>query len=194
MPVARDAGAARPVTLDEVFRAVLATPSDIREYLPVLWREAAGRPGCRVLELGVRQGNSTVAFLAGAQACGGRVWSCDLAVTVPQAWQDCPWWTFVPGDDTDPAVQARLPAQCDVLFVDTSHEYEHTLAELRAYMPRVAPGGVALFHDTHVIGWPGYEWDRDVPPVWAALDEYCAEAGLQWADLPGRYGLGVIRP
>src|SRR5690348_17788993 len=51
----------------------------------------------------------------------------------------------------------------DVFFLDTSHEYDHTLAELRAYMPRVAPGGVALFHDTNIIGWPGYDWDSKTP-------------------------------
>ena len=48
--------------------------------------------------------------------------------------------------------------------------------------------------DTHVMGWPGYEWDRDVSPVWAALDDYCGETGLEWQDMPGRYGLGIIRP
>jgi hypothetical protein len=31
-------------------------------------------------------------------------------------------------------------------------------------------------------------------PVAAALDEYCAEAGLSWVNLPGTYGLGIIRP
>jgi len=82
----------------------------------------------------------------------------------------------------------------DVWFLDTSHEYEHTLAELRAYMPRVAAGGIALFHDTNVIGWPGYQWDSDISPVATALNDYCAETGLTWENLPGDYGLGVIRP
>jgi cephalosporin hydroxylase len=92
----------------------------------------------------------------------------------------------------DEAVQALLPAEVDVLFIDTSHEYGHTLAELRAYMPRVTPGGVALFHDTRIFGtWSG-EGDT-IPPVARALDGYCAEAGLSWENLDGEYGMGIIR-
>lgn len=200
MPLARTYEAGRRAvvtTLADAYRDRLSKPSDIREYLPFLYEQAASRPGCRVLELGTRQGNSTLAFLAGAAESGGHVWSCDVTNVVldPEGmapWRRVPQWTFVHGDDMIPAVRAALPPVADVFFLDTSHEYELTLAELRAYMPRVAPGGVALFHDTHVMGWPGYEWDRDVSPVWAALDEYCAEAGLQWTDMPGKYGLGRI--
>ena len=31
------------------------------------------------------------------------------------------------------------------------------------------------------------------PEVRQALDEYCAETGLSWENLPGMYGMGVIR-
>ena len=93
----------------------------------------------------------------------------------------------------DEYVQVKLPPQVDILFIDTSHEYEHTLAELYAYMPRVSNGGVALFHDTNLMGWPGYEWKGTVPPVQEALDVYCAATGKHWENLPGNYGLGVIR-
>jgi len=202
MPLAR--------TYDAVKGAVITTPhdgyldrlsrwSDIQEYLPFLHEQAKLRENTWVLELGARKGNSTLAFLAGVTEVGGHVWSVDVANVISDPAGMAPWrgsrrWTFIHGDDMDPAIQANLPRRVDVLFIDTSHEYEHTLGELRAYMPRVAPGGVALFHDTHLMGWPGYGWDQDVSPVWAALDEYCAEAGLEWEDVGGVYGLGVIRP
>jgi cephalosporin hydroxylase len=177
----------------------LARWSDIQEYLPFLHETARSYPGVRVLELGTRKGNSTLAFLAAAEAAGGHVWSADISDVTrdPEGmapWARCPWWTFTRGDDTDPAVQSLLPARCDVLFIDTSHEYAHTLAELRAYVPRLAAGGVALLHDTHVTGWPGYRREGNLPPVWQALDDYCPETGLSWEDTPGVYGLGVIRP
>jgi len=50
-----------------------------------------------------------------------------------------------------------------------------------------------LFHDTNLIGWPGYDWKGTVPPVQEALDVYCAATGKTWENLPGRYGLGIIR-
>ncbi len=202
MPLARTYNPSRGAIVTSLHDAYLdraVAKSDIREYLPFLYEQARSRPGVRVLELGTRRGYSTLAFLAGADESGGHVWSVDVQDCARNRlgmlpWAGCPRWTFTRGDDMDPAVQERLPAVADVLFIDTSHEYEHTLAELRAYMPRVAPGGVALFHDTHVMGWPGYEWDRAVSPVWAALDEFCAEAGLSWEDMPGEYGLGILRP
>ena len=64
---------------------------------------------------------------------------------------------------------------------------EPTLAELRAYVPKVRPGGVVLMHDTDTpgtdIAWP------DVP---RALDDFCEEAGLSWLNHRGWNGLGVI--
>lgn len=180
--------------------------SDVQEYLPLLYGTARSYPKVRVLELGTRRGNSTLAFLAAAAAVDGHVTSVDPdRVTDARdgmlPWRKAPWWTFVRGDDMDSAVQAALPVEVDVLFVDTSHEYEHTLGELRAYMPRVVPGGTALFHDTNVflnqdgtgISSLDPRSGERIPPVAQALDEYCAEAGLSWENIPGEYGLGRIR-
>lgn len=200
MPLARtfDASTGKVVTTArDGFADRLSRWSDIREYLPFLFETAASYPQVRVLELGSRGGNSTLAFLAAAEAVNGHVTSVDTDRVTGFLdgmfrWRDCPGWTFVQGDDMDGAVQARLPAGVDVLFIDTSHEYGHTLAELRAYMPRVVPGGVALFHDTACFG----DWCEDgdtIPAVARALDDYCAETGLSWENLPGEYGLGVIR-
>lgn len=187
------------VTLRSAYLDRLARWSDIQEYMPFLYEQARSRPGCRVLELGARRGNSTLAFLAGCAESGGQVHSCDIKDV--RRYPDgigpfamSPRWAFTCGDDTDPAVQEKLPAECDVLFLDTSHEYEHTLAELRAYVPRIAAGGIGLFHDTKLYAWTGYDWQGEIPPVQQALNEYCAETGRSWEELPGRYGLGVIRP
>jgi len=202
MPLARtfDPATGKVITtLHDAYLDRLSRWSDIQEYLPFLHEQARSRKGVRVLELGSRRANSTLTFLAGATESGGHVWSADIDNILTHAggigpWADCPRWTFICGDDMNPALQALLPPEVDVFFLDTSHEYEHTLAELRAYMPRVAAGGIALFHDTNLIGWPGYQWDRDIPPVRAALDDYCAETGITWENMPGDYGLGVIRP
>jgi len=186
------------VTLRSGYLDRLSRWSDIQEYMPFLHEQARSRPGCRVLELGARRGNSTLAFLAGAAESDGHVTSCDIADVrrLPDGigpFGASPRWTFVHGDDMNPAVQSLLPAQADVLFIDTSHEYEHTVAELRAYMPRVAPGGIALFHDTNLSGWGGSPPREGDPEVAQALDAWCAETGLSWENLPGEYGLGVIR-
>ena len=199
MPVLR---AGTGSALHDAYLDRLLTWSDIQEYMPFLHGTAKSYDKVRILELGTRKGNSTLAFLAAAEAVGGKVTSVDID-RMPDP-PDCPFWTFVQGSDTESAVQARLPAEIDVLFIDTSHEYEHTLAELRAYMPRVIPGGIALFHDTNLFGWreglPAGIWSgtpeagEHYPEVRQALDEYCKETGLSWENKPGFYGLGIIRP
>ena len=203
MPLARTFDPATGTVSTSLYQAYLdrlTRWSDIVEYLPLLYGFARSCPEARVLELGSRKGNSTLALLAGAEESGGHVWSCDVDDVAADPggmapWASCGRWTFTRGDDMDPSVQSLLPAQCDVLFVDTSHEYGHTVREIGAYMPRVAPGGVALFHDTKFLpGCPGDAWDGTLPPVGRALDEWCARTGRKWTDLPGQYGLGIVRP
>ena len=155
-------------------------PSDMQHYMPILHETALRFPDVQVTELGVRGGESTSAFLAAAEKVDGHVWSVDVEEPkVPGYWARTGRWELTVADDLD--VEPKL---CDVLFIDTSHEYEHTLAELRKFVPAVLPGGVVLCHDT--LNWPG-------DGVARALDTYCAEEGLEWEEIGhGRYGLGRI--
>jgi predicted O-methyltransferase YrrM len=176
------------MSLEAEYQARLAVWSDVQDCLERLRAAAAAVPGVRVLELGVRSGNSTCAFLAGAQESGGHVWSVDIVPpAVPWAWTRSGLWTFTLGDDMIVDVPQ---AEFDVLFVDSSHRCAHTLAELRKFVPLVVPGGRVLAHDTrleHVDGEP------QAFPVRTALDAFCAGSGLTWADHDAQYGLGEIK-
>ena len=174
--------------------------SDIYHHLPALFGAVVE---CReqyptVLELGTRTGNSTAAFLYALQIRqGGMLHSVDIeAPDVPDEWFASPQWKFHLGSDIDSRVLSNLGlarGSVDVLFIDTSHTYDHTIIELSVYMPMVKPGGVALFHDTEVVS--------DVCHVARALDEYCADVQkvwhphheLSWSNDPACYGLGTIR-
>jgi predicted O-methyltransferase YrrM len=167
----------------------LAAWSDIQGHIEFLYDTACGYGSPVVIELGVRSGVSTAAFLAAAERSGGVVWSCDTAAAdVPPAWRLDVAWRFVCGDDLDPAVSSALPPWCDVLFIDTTHDHDQTLAELTLYMPRLRPGGTAVLHDT-CWAEDGLEPDRGVA---TALDAWCASNGGTWENRPGSYGMGVI--
>ena len=180
-------------TVRDVYQDRLTRKSDIQEYLPFLHEQAKSHP--RILELGTRTGNSTMAFLAAVEGdCCGHVTSVDVNPCTRVGKH--PQWTFIQGDDTDPEVYKQVYAggPYDLLFIDTSHYYEHTKQECFLYLPLVNDGGVALFHDTRLFPHPHeYEWHEDVPPVRKALDDYCAETGSIWEELPGDYGLGIIQ-
>jgi predicted O-methyltransferase YrrM len=167
--------------------------SDIYAHLPLLYWHAASKHGSNILELGVRWGNSTSALLLAAHDSGGMLYSVD--VNKP----DVPFegderWRFLQCDDMHMAavIFAEGGAPYDVLFIDTSHELEHTLHELRTYGEMVKAGGVILCHDTE---WQGCE-------VATALDIYAHDMGRLrqtrkpakdwWVNIPGCNGMGVL--
>ena len=178
-------------TLMDDYRQRAEPWSDIQDCLGRLFDAAAAYPQVSILELGVRWGTSTSMFLAAAEQAGGHLWSVDLATTpeLPlERWLASGYWTLTLGDDRllPPPVDA-----CDVLFIDTSHAYEHTLAELRKYVPLVKPGGVVYLHDTKLEA-PELVGPQPPFPVARALDAFCAETGREWAELGAQYGLGKI--
>jgi predicted O-methyltransferase YrrM len=164
--------------------------SDIVGHMPRLYAEAA-IGNAQIIELGVRTGNSTSAFLAAVEQHGGHVWSVDI-VQPDVPWHDHPQWTLTIADDRD--VVDVLPDDVDVLFIDTSHFYGHTLSELRHYVPKVRTGGVVLMHDTELTRTrPG----DPIYPVRAAIERFCKRhlkhRRFTLDYVTGSCGLGVIR-
>jgi predicted O-methyltransferase YrrM len=176
-------------SLTDEYERLCKTPSDIYEHLPTFVRLCAGHDAQHVIELGTRTGVSTVAWLHGLAATGGRLTSVDIDARPPIGHHD--HWTFVQGDDMDPAVFAALePA--DLLFLDTSHHYAHTLRELNLYRHLVKPGGLLLCHDT-MLERPEGSPRSDPPfPVRRAIEEFCEAEGLSWTNEPRCWGLATI--
>ena len=189
--------------------------SDIQAQMPLLHDAASTRTRPAIAELGTRTGQSTSALLAGASETGGHVWSVDPGeVTVPSWWAETGLWSFLPADDMSADATRWVPRRLDVLFIDTSHLYGHTMDELHEYVPRVRPGGIVLCHDVELArddeimrdkvrgdAWLTAAASGPQYPVAAALDDYCAETGLTWTrqDVPAVripdkpfYGLGTI--
>lgn len=161
-----------------------AADSDIWQHLPRLYEAAYSYDRVQVLELGTRGGESTRALLAGAELRGGHVWSVDIAQPrVPAGeWEATGLWSYTVADDLE--VEIPDGYRPHVLFIDTSHEVVHTIAELRRFGPLVREGGVILCHDTE-FGPPEF-------PVAEALNLYCFYTGVKWTNYPGCFGLGVI--
>lgn len=53
------------------------------------------------------------------------------------------------------AAGADRAGTVDLLFIDSSHEREPTLAELSAWRPKLAPGALVVFHDYEHPEYPG---------------------------------------
>lgn len=166
-----------------------ATPSDINQHLRTFVQTCVHLNAKAVIELGVRWGTSTIAWLYGLSQTDGRLWSVDVS---PKPDLEDRRWTFIQGDDLEPGVVLQTPSNVDVVFIDTTHSYEQTLAELELYIPKVRDGGRVLLHDTEVETPEGVVDDPPFP-VMRAVDAFCHNNGLCWTNHPHNNGLGIIK-
>jgi len=141
-----------------------------------------------ILELGVHRGFSTQTFLVACRRTGGHLYSvdivdCPFAREAVKTHQLEPFWTFTVQDDVEYAKTWNNPI--DLLFVDSSHQYDHTLAELRLYSSFLTEKGVILLHDTIGSKSPKYAAEKfmEENPEWQ-LKELLPTS---------RYGLGELR-
>lgn len=175
------------MTLADEYARVCQTPSDIYEHLPRFVELVDTLKATHVIELGTRTGVSTIAWLYGLQG-RGRLTSIDIDSR--PAIGDYEHWTFIQGDDMNPDIIAQLdPAE--IVFIDTSHFYEHTKAELAAYLPLVKPGGRIVLHDTQ-LRRPAGSPSRPIFPVRTAVVEFVEAHGFEWVEYPSCWGLAVI--
>jgi predicted O-methyltransferase YrrM len=132
-----------------------ARRTDFSDHLVTIFTEGMSCRPRLIVELGTRGGESTFVFERVARLCQSALLSVDI--------EDClqasayPAWNFVKSDDV--AFAGKFQAWCkqkhlepgiDLLFIDTSHLYEHTVAEIKAWLPHVAPTGKVIFHDTNM--------------------------------------------
>lgn len=175
------------MSLAAEYDRVCRTPSDIYLHLPRMVDLVQDLGATNVIELGTRTGVSTIAWLYALEGTG-TLTSVDLDPKPDIG--DHEHWTFIQGDDLAPSVLAMLdPA--DIIFIDTSHHYEHTIQELNTYLPFVKPGGRIVCHDTQ-LRRPEGSPRRPVFPVRTAILEFVEAHDLTWHEYPDCYGLGVI--
>lgn len=150
----------RPTAGEEGDLAALAAReagrrSDMSDHLVRLYSEAAALEPSLIVELGTRAGESTRALARAAARSGAALVSVDLEPTEAEVTYE--GWHFVRDDDL--AFAETFPDWCrrrglepavDFLLLDTSHEREHTRAEIEAWFPHLADRCRAAFHDTNL--------------------------------------------
>ena len=152
-------------------RALLKT--DASDHLMTYFVEALSARPRLIVELGVRGGESTYVFERVARLCRGALLSVDL--------QDCLKTTSYPGAhfvrSDDIAFAGRFEAWCsqhnlkpeiDVLLIDSSHLYDHTVQEIDCWFPFLPKTAKVFFHDTNLQeiferrdGTRDFGWDND---------------------------------
>jgi predicted O-methyltransferase YrrM len=96
-------------------------------------------------------------------------------------------------DPQSPIAAAKyLQGDPELIIIDSSHEYEATLAELDLWYPALAPGGILVLHDVSRfavdfdvtrqggVGRAFREWRKSNPGV----ETFCLNGDAQTMDLP----------
>ena len=117
--------------VQEIVQRAASRYTDISDHLLTLFAEAVSVRPRLIVELGVRGGESTFAFERAARLSGAHVLSVDLEDCQVQS--SYSKWTFLKKNDVTFASEFpnwcsshQLSPEIDVLFIDTSHLYQHT--------------------------------------------------------------------
>ena len=113
-----------------------------------------------ILELGTCTGQSTIFLALGAKDRDGQVLSVDKVEPVSEFTErkykyEVEYYIKVLiGDDTNKETITEIEKQTpfDIIFIDTSHEYYHTLQELNIYNKMLKHKGYILLHDSEIPG------------------------------------------
>lgn len=121
-------------------------------------------PGARVVEVGSWKGRSTVAICEALKQIDGRLTAVDTfrgdtdtgdATGVEQEFRanTAPFSGLldVVVADSRAAAEDVDDESLDCVFIDAYHAYEAVSADIRAWAPKVKPGGILCGHDW---GWP----------------------------------------
>lgn len=159
---------AQQALIDPVYPSPLFPPSPYYRFLRRLAEHL--KPGLSI-ELGVCGGGGSLHLALGNP--GGRVVGVDFAYDHPEQiehiYKACPNFTFWQGDSVEDA--GRIVSDFgrpQIIFVDTTHTYEQTMAEFETWKDRLADNWVMCFDD---LFRPGMEqaWN-ELPEPKVRLD------------------------
>lgn len=196
--------------LNERYHMLSVHSVDMSEHMPTFVQAVKDLDAKIVIELGVRYGHSTIAWLHALHG-QGHLWSVDCSFPVPADPLSLneldstnlldpqgrlgimPHWSFLLGYDTWPEILDMLPQKdVDIVFLDTNHVYEETLVELDLYIPRIRSGGRMYLHDTAIETTGNAVTPQPPYPVRTAMEEFCEKHGLEHTNNPNCFGLGTI--
>jgi cephalosporin hydroxylase len=143
--------------LDEIIK-LSCERSDINDHLTTLFLESVSLRPKLIVELGVRKGVSTFVFERVASLFNSILVSIDIMeCSTVSNYKN---WFFIQEDDIVFGNEFQMWCKnrgfdhnIDILFIDTSHLLDHTLAELNTYIPLLSKHAKVFLHDTNIDGY-----------------------------------------
>ena len=170
-------------------------------HLLTLFTLALASKAKAMVELGVRDGTSTLPLLAAAALTNGHLYSVDkepVNFDIPDKLKT--YWSFDQNNSLSFLKTWPTEKIIDLVYLDDWHAYEHVKAELKLIDPLVSPSSLILIHDTmYGNTQPFYHTDLTLKNgQWAEGGPYRAVAEMdmnfwEWSTLPWNNGLTILR-
>ena len=151
-----------------------------------------------ILELGVREGGSTLPFLVASQILSGTTTSIDVNRPIFQAPNYLnQYWNFIQTDAISFLSSVTSPTY-DLIYVDDWHSAEHVSKELELIDKISTPQTIILMHDTMPNSAPNYSLTMSMGAEWEGGGPYKALSQLdksvwEWATIPTNHGMTILR-
>lgn len=174
---------------------------DSDRHLMSLFSIALASKGKTLLELGVRDGTTTLPLLLAAALNQGTLYSVDINETSFK----CPpelttFWRFTKSDSIKFLESWNSKNKIDVVYIDDWHAYEHVKEELKLISKLTTPSSIILLHDLMYGGTePRYHSNPAMHKgEWAYGGPFRAvkklnQSGWEWITLPWASGLTILR-
>jgi predicted O-methyltransferase YrrM len=174
---------------------------DSDQHLMTLFSIAIEIKAKKILELGVRDGKTTLPLLLAAKLNGGVVTSVDINDTIFSPPDELKAHTeFIKMDAIEFLEKIDKTQPYDLIYIDDWHAYKHVKKELEIIDKMVSPKTVILLHDlmygNHA---PHYHSDLTLQNgQWAEGGPYRAVAELnqqfwEFSTIPVNNGLTILR-
>ena len=188
--------------IEEILKIALEGNGDSDKHLMTLLGIALSGKAKTIIELGVRDGNTTLPLLYAAKTNGGMLHSVDIEETKfkpDDEHKDN--WKFYKQDAITFLESWDNKNEIDVIFVDDWHSYEHVKKELEILDGLVSPSTVIILHDLMYGGTtPFYHVDltENAGAQWEHGGPYRAIAELnpqfwEFSTIPWNNGLTILR-
>lgn len=175
---------------------------DSDKHLMTFFSLVLGSESKTIVELGVRNGDSTLPLTLGAYHNDGHVYSVDInksEYVLPKVLSDNQ--TFHKGDAIEFLENWDKTKPIDLVYVDDWHSYEHVKRELEILDSLVSPNTIIILHDLmYGNTCPFYHSDltESAGGQWSHGGPYRAVAELnpqfwEFSTLPYNNGLTILR-
>jgi predicted O-methyltransferase YrrM len=144
--------------IEKIIHTTVNGSGDSEQLCAAIFGIALTTRGKRFLELGVREGHTTLPLLAAAKELGATVTSVDIEETTFDCPEDLkPNWNFLKSDAID--FLEKNQTSFDLIFIDDWHDGIHVKKEIDLLEPYCNKNTVVLLHDLMARTHPNYNTD-----------------------------------